>query len=250
MERGIDVPRCASRAASRVAERIRALVKDPASSPSTARRGAALRGRAGAARRRARGAGASAAALGAARPLRRLLARLPGGRARTRHAGGRRAQRVRDRRARSPTARCCSRSTPAAGRARRGGRAARPDRLEREPDAFFEAINAAYLALADAEPQRIRVLDASRAPERCSRTRSPSSTTCWRGTRAAPRCRMLIAVALLVLGALALRPRRCSRASSAPSRSGSPSRVMRFGEAATAPAAVLREFGDWLRLGR
>jgi dTMP kinase len=39
-----------------------------------------------------------------------------------------------------------------------------PDRLEREDDAFFEAIGAAYDALAAAEPARFRVLDASGDP--------------------------------------------------------------------------------------
>jgi dTMP kinase len=50
---------------------------------------------------------------------------------------------------------------PAAGRARRGGRDGAPDRLEREADAFFAAIAAAYARLAAAEPDRIRVLDAA-----------------------------------------------------------------------------------------
>ena len=54
---------------------------------------------------------------------------------------------------------------PAAGRARAEGRGAAPDRLEREGGAFFAAIAAAYDALAAAEPDRVRVLDASRAPE-------------------------------------------------------------------------------------
>ena len=40
-----------------------------------------------------------------------------------------------------------------------------PDRLEREGDAFFARIREAYLALADAEPQRVRVLDAAQPPE-------------------------------------------------------------------------------------
>ena len=39
------------------------------------------------------------------------------------------------------------------------------DRLEREPDAFFEEIATAYDQLADAEPDRIAVLDASASPE-------------------------------------------------------------------------------------
>ena len=55
---------------------------------------------------------------------------------------------------------------PAAGRARRGGREVAPDRLEREADPFFAAIAEAYAELAAREPGRVRVLDASAAPER------------------------------------------------------------------------------------
>jgi dTMP kinase len=54
---------------------------------------------------------------------------------------------------------------PATGRARAEGRGVAPDRLEREGEAFFAAIAAAYDALAAAEPDRVRVLDASRAPD-------------------------------------------------------------------------------------
>jgi dTMP kinase len=48
------------------------------------------------------------------------------------------------------------------GRQRARGRGLVPDRIERERDEFFERVRAAYLARAAAEPQRIRVLDASR----------------------------------------------------------------------------------------
>jgi dTMP kinase len=48
------------------------------------------------------------------------------------------------------------------GRQRARGRDLVPARIERERDAFFERVRAAYLARAAAEPQRIRVLDASR----------------------------------------------------------------------------------------
>jgi dTMP kinase len=52
------------------------------------------------------------------------------------------------------------------GRARMVERPREPDRLEREDDAFYEAIAAAYEQLAREEPQRIRTIDASQAPER------------------------------------------------------------------------------------
>jgi dTMP kinase len=50
------------------------------------------------------------------------------------------------------------------GRARSGDRAGAPDRLERQPDVFFDRIAAAYRELAESEPGRIRVIDASRDP--------------------------------------------------------------------------------------
>ena len=50
---------------------------------------------------------------------------------------------------------------PAAGRARRGDRGGDADRLERETDPFFAAVAAGYAALAAAEPERIRTLDAT-----------------------------------------------------------------------------------------
>jgi dTMP kinase len=49
--------------------------------------------------------------------------------------------------------------------ARQAERGEAPDRLEREDGAFFTAIGAAYDDLATAEPDRIRVLDASAAPD-------------------------------------------------------------------------------------
>ncbi len=54
---------------------------------------------------------------------------------------------------------------PAAGRVRLRNRDAHRDRLEREADAFFAAIAAAYAELAAADPSRIRTLDASTPPE-------------------------------------------------------------------------------------
>jgi dTMP kinase len=46
------------------------------------------------------------------------------------------------------------------GRARQGARGAAPDRLEREEDAFFASIAAAYDALAAAEPVRAAAVEA------------------------------------------------------------------------------------------
>jgi len=54
---------------------------------------------------------------------------------------------------------------PSTGRARQGARGEQADRLEREADAFFAAIAAAYDELAAAEPGRFAVLDATAAPE-------------------------------------------------------------------------------------
>jgi len=56
------------------------------------------------------------------------------------------------------------RISPTAGRARQRERALAPDRLEREGDAFFERIAAAYDELARAEPERIRTIDAAQPP--------------------------------------------------------------------------------------
>ena len=53
---------------------------------------------------------------------------------------------------------------PAVGRARQDGRGDEPDRLEREGNEFFDAIARTYEALAAAEPQRIRVIDAAQPP--------------------------------------------------------------------------------------
>jgi dTMP kinase len=54
---------------------------------------------------------------------------------------------------------------PAVGRARQGARGEAPDRLEREGDEFFAVVAAAYRELAAAEPERIRVVDASGRPD-------------------------------------------------------------------------------------
>ena len=62
--------------------------------------------------------------------------------------------------------------SPALGRARSRGRDAVPDRLEREDDAFFERIAAAYGRLAATEPQRIRTIDADQPSRGGTRTRA------------------------------------------------------------------------------
>ena len=55
---------------------------------------------------------------------------------------------------------------PETGRRRQGVRGEQADRLEREGDAFFAAIAAAYDDLARSEPHRFRVVDAAQPPER------------------------------------------------------------------------------------
>jgi dTMP kinase len=57
------------------------------------------------------------------------------------------------------------RLAPAAGRARLLLARTERDRLEREDEAFFARVAAAYDELARAEPQRFRTLDAERPPE-------------------------------------------------------------------------------------
>ena len=58
------------------------------------------------------------------------------------------------------------RISPANASARQAVRGELPDRLEREQTSFFAAIAHAYDELAAAEPERIRVLDASATPAR------------------------------------------------------------------------------------
>jgi dTMP kinase len=54
--------------------------------------------------------------------------------------------------------------SPATGRTRSHARGAPPDRLERQPDDFFDRIAGAYAALARSEPERIATIDASADP--------------------------------------------------------------------------------------
>jgi dTMP kinase len=53
---------------------------------------------------------------------------------------------------------------PAVGLARARARDTPLDRLEREPSDFFDRISAGYVALAAADPHRIRVIDAGHEP--------------------------------------------------------------------------------------
>jgi dTMP kinase len=52
------------------------------------------------------------------------------------------------------------------GRGRQQTRGEQADRLEREDDSFFQAIAAAYAQLAQAEPERVRLLDGEQAAAR------------------------------------------------------------------------------------
>jgi dTMP kinase len=51
----------------------------------------------------------------------------------------------------------------AQGRERTRGRDLYPDRIERERDDFFEKVRGAFLARARAEPERVRVIDATQS---------------------------------------------------------------------------------------
>ena len=156
---------CASRAAWRPPSGSAALVKDPALTRRRPRRGPPVRGRPGPARRGARRAALAGGTLGPARPLRALLARLPGRGPRA----GRRGRARRSTPSRSAASarpgRCSCGSTPR--RAARG----RPTAASRRPHGagrrrvLRARSRAAYDALAAAEPERIVVLDASRSPD-------------------------------------------------------------------------------------
>ena len=68
------------------------------------------------------------------------------------------------------------------GRERTRGRDLYPDRIEREHDAFFERVRDAFLARAAAQPERIRVLDATR-PAADVAADAVALLRAWRTTR-------------------------------------------------------------------
>lgn len=66
----------------------------------------------------------------------------------------------------SPDRTLLLRVSPALGRSRQQERAHAPDRLELEGEGFFAAVADAYERLAAAEPERFRVIDGARPPQR------------------------------------------------------------------------------------
>jgi dTMP kinase len=67
------------------------------------------------------------------------------------------------------------------GRQRATGRDSSPDRIERERDDFFERVRTTFLARAAADPQRFRVVDASR-PAGVVAADAVTQLRAWRGT--------------------------------------------------------------------
>ena len=147
-----------------LSERIRALVKDPAlrvDPRAEALLYAAARAQLVAERVEpalARGH------VGAARSLRRLLAGLPGRGARAGDRGGARRQPRSPPAACAPIARCCCAPTRPRARRARPCAARRPTVSSARTTPSSTAIAGAYDALAAAEPERFRVLDAGAEP--------------------------------------------------------------------------------------
>ena len=69
------------------------------------------------------------------------------------------------------------RISPAAGRARQENRGVRADRIEREQEAFFARVAAAYEEIARAEPRRVRAIDAEQPRRLCCALPCARSTT-------------------------------------------------------------------------
>ena len=246
-ERGTTSSCCASRAASRLSERIRALVKDPALGVG-ARAEALLyaAARAQLVEERARAA-AGRRALGAARPLRRLLARLPGRGARAGRRGGPTRSTRSPPAGACPTARCCCRSTRRR-RARTRGRGDAADRLEREGRAFFARSRRPTTSWPPPSRQRwIRVIDATPTRPSPIRGRLPRRLSSVQERGQSPRCLS----ARTRAGGPGARPRRrrpspparargCQPSSSRPSRGRATSSAGRPDGAARSRAAIAR----------
>jgi dTMP kinase len=75
----------------------------------------------------------------------------------------------------------------ATARTRMSKRDESADRIEREPEEFFEAVRRGYLDLAASEPDRIRVLDASGSPGEIALTIQSLLSSSGRGLPSAPR---------------------------------------------------------------
>ncbi len=157
---------CASPAASRLSERMRELVKDPALQVDP--RAEALlyaAARAQLVDERLRPL-LDAGRLGPARPLRRLVAGLPGRRPRPRRRRRSPSSTASRPPAWRPTAPCCCASIPGSARARQGERGEGADRLEQEGDGVLRRPSPPPTTRSPPpSPARFRVLDATQPPE-------------------------------------------------------------------------------------
>ena len=124
-------------------------------------RGRPVRVGAGGARRAGDPPGARARRVGGLRPLRRLVDRLPGDRARARRRARARAEPGGHGRADAATGRSCSLLDAEDARSRQGRDL---DRIEREDEGFRSAVAAGYRKLETLFPERIVALDGSAAP--------------------------------------------------------------------------------------